>query len=1043
MAKVRRHALSLHPGRHRVSTLPRDGRKQQGTHIVKTTIKKAALRGATCLTACAALMSGGAHAQDSTTPPDDKAETADTIIVTGTRIANPNMTSVSPITVVNAEEVKVQGNTRVEDLLNSLPQVFANQGSTDANGATGIATVDLRDLGAVRTLVLINGRRLGAGDPTNDPDSVAADLNFIPSALIKRIDLQTGGASATYGSDALAGVVNFVLDTEFEGVRLDAQYSMYNHDNDYGNKNYLDALDARNYTPPRGNTVDGMTKNVTLTIGSSMDEGRGHVVAYAGWRKVNPITQGDRDFSYCGYSAGTSSGINYYTCGGSSTSAVGRFRRTTNVGLGATPVYSPTGASYTINPAAPGTFRTYSSARDGYNFNPSNYFQRPDERFTLGGFASYEINDSFKPYLEVMFMDDHTRAQIAASGAFYGTDFFVNCDNPLLSASQATALCGAAAGTSSLQSLYIGRRNVEGGPRVDDLRHTDYRIVAGMKGDIAKGISYDAYGQFWRAILAERYENDFSRVKINRALNVVTGPGGTPVCAAAIPNAAGQVIDPNCQPWDIFTPGGVSQDSINYLQTPGFRSGQTTEYVASGTISADLGTYGLKTPWTDNGAQLAVGAEYRKEVLEINNDSEFLTGDLAGQGNPFGVNNAKGSYTVKEFFGELAIPLVSDVSGIDTLGLNLGYRYSDYSLAGSTDTYKMELEYAPISQVRFRASYNRAVRAPNLTELFAQPTVGLFSGNDPCVGESPDFTAAQCALTGVTGAEYGTLDSNPANQYNRRGSGGVALGNDLKPEKGDTYTVGVVISPIPSASISIDAFRIKVADKLGTIGAQTILNNCGTSGNAFLCGLIERSPGGSLFTGTGFVGDPTLNLGSLETQGIDVTAAYKMDIGASSSLTFDLVGTYLDKYEVQPLAGALDIGKYDCAGLFGATCGTPLPKWRHKARITWAGKGGLSVSAAWRFFSSVDNDQLDKNPLLAGPFAENPDVQKIKDVSYFDLSLAARVNENYTFRLGAQNLLDKTPPVLDSNYSTNGSNTYAQVYDALGRYLYASVTLDF
>jgi outer membrane receptor protein involved in Fe transport len=981
----------------------------------------------------------------------DEAGPEQQIVVTGTRISNPNLTSVSPVTVVSAQEVKSQGTTRVEDLLNSLPQVFASEGSTDANGASGIATVDLRDLGAARTLVLINGRRLGAGDPTD----VVADLNFIPGALIKRVDVLTGGASATYGSDALAGVVNFVLDTKFEGIRLDAQYSFYNHNNDYSESNYDASLAGRNYQPPRGNRADGGTKNVTLVMGAGFDDDRGHVSAYAGWRKVNAVTQGDRDFSYCGYSAGTSSGSDYYTCGGSSTSANGRFRRTKNVGLGSTAVYSPINKlpnngpcpdpdanacrSFTLDPAASQTFRSYSSSRDGFNFNPYNYFQRPDERFTLGGFADYEINEHFKPYLEVMFMDDHTRAQIAPSGAFYGTDFFVNCNNALMSAAQQTELCGANAGTSTIQSVYIGRRNVEGAGRVDDLRHTDYRIVVGMKGDINDVFSYDMSGQYWRAILAERYENDFSRKKINNALNVVTDPSsGQAVCAAFLSGA-----DTNCVPWNIWTPGGVTQAATNYLATPGFRSGQSTEYVASAVISGDLGKMGVQSPWADNGAQIAMGVEYRKEQVELTNDAEFLTGDLAGQGTPFGVRDVNGEYTVKEVFGELSLPLVSGRPGIETLGLSAGYRYSDYSLSGGSSAYKVELEYAPIRQVRFRAGYNRAVRSPNTLELFSQPNVTLFSraNGDPCGGASPSATLAECALTGVAGVDYGSIDNNPASQYNQQTSGNTSL----RPETADTWTLGMVINPMRNLSISVDGYQIKIKDSIGTLGANFILDQCIATANPFYCGKINRSAGGSLWTGDAFVQNWTMNLGSTSTRGIDVTANYKVELGNESSLTFDLVGTYLDRFEVEPLSGALSVGKYDCAGLFGQSCGTPLPKWRHKLRATYSMSNGLSLSAAWRFFKGTENDGNDPNPLLhTGTGTHiNPAVAKLPSVSYFDLSLSARVGDNYTLRVGAQNVFDKTPPVLDSNYSNNGSNVYAQVYDSLGRYVYAAIELNF
>lgn len=956
------------------------------------------------------LLATPAFAQDAA---EEEAPARD-IIVTGTRINNPNLTSVSPVTVVNAAEVKTQGTTRVEDLLNSLPQVFADQGSTDSNGASGTATVNLRNLGANRTLVLVNGRRLGSGDPTDS----AADLNFIPGSLIQRVDILTGGASATYGSDALAGVVNFVMKKDFEGVELDAQVSFYNHDNDFSFSNYDNALAARNYVAPKGNTVDGATKNVTLTVGAGFDDGRGHVTAYAGWRKVNAITQGDRDFSYCAYTASSSG-----SCGGSSTSANGRFRRTVNVGVGSEPVYAPTGSSFTLDPAST-SFRTYSSTRDGFNYNPYNYFQRPDERFTLGAFAEYEINENFKPYLEVMFMDDHTRAQIAPSGAFFGTDFVINCNNPLMSSAQQTSLCGANAGTATIQSVYIGRRNVEGAGRVDDLRHTDYRIVAGMKGDLGDAWTYDLYGQFWRAILVERYENDFSRRKINNALNVVDDGSGNAVCASVLDGT-----DANCVPWNIWSIGGVTQAAVNYLATPGFRQGQSTEYVASVSVSGDLGKYGLQTPWSEEGIQVALGGEYRKERAELTNDIEFSTGDLAGQGTPFGVRDINAGYTVKEAFIEGVMPIASGKPGVEALTLIGGYRYSDYSLSGSTDTYKVQLEYSPVEQVRLRAGYNRAVRAPNNLELFSSPNITLWGGRDPCAGAAPTRSAAECALTGVGSGfgTYGAIDSNPANQYDQRVSGNASL----QPEIGDTWTVGAVLSPMRNLNMTVDFYDIKVKKLISAYGANYILTQC-LDGVTSYCSLVHRSPvSGSLWYGGGFIDNGTLNLGNVRTRGVDVTALYKLELGKGSSLSFDLVGTYLDKYTVTRVEGE---GAVECAGFFGDLCGTPLPKWRHKLRMTWASENGLSVSAAWRFFKGTTNDSA------ASYF---PEVGKIGDVSYFDLSLQARIADNYTLRLGAQNLLDKTPPFLDGNFSNNGSNVYAQVYDSLGRYVYASIQLNF
>ena len=652
-------------------------------------------------------------------------------------------------------------------------------------------------------------------------------------------------------------------------------------------------------------------------------------------------------------------------------------------------------------------------------------------------------------------MDDRSRAQIAPSGAFYATDFAVNCNNPFLTTNDAAKLCGANAGTPTLQSLYIGRRNVEGGTRFNELRHKDYRIVTGMKGEIVKGVTYDAYGQYSNAFLSDVGGGDFSRTRLNRSLNVVNSPiTGQPVCASFLDGT-----DRNCVPYNIFTPGGVTPAAINYLQVPGITTGNTGQIVVSGAITAALGQYGVQSPWSDKGIGLAFGAEYRKDTIDTNKDFEVLTGDLAGAGTPFGTADAHGSTTVKEVFAELNVPLASNRPFFHDLTVNVSGRHSKYNLAGNTNAYKIGAEFAPTSDIRFRASYNRAVRAPNVLELFTPATVGLFSisGNDPCSGGvkigttlKGGATIAQCLNTfgqnfttaQATAALIAGIDPSPARQYNQRTAGNP----NLKPEISDSYTAGVVLTPrfIHGFTASVDGYDIRIKKEIGTVGASFSLAQCISGGNPFFCNSIQRSSDGSLFTGSSFVDNPRLNLGSIRTRGIDVNASYRTPRIFGSTIAFDFVGTYLDKYVVQPIPGVASVGKYDCAGLFGDTCGTPLPKWRHKLRATVAVNNVISISPAWRHFSGVTNDQDSTNSLLGsgpGTSLAGGVTPRIKQQNYFDLAMQAAI-QKYTFRLGAQNILDKQPPITPG-FSNNGSNTYAQVYDSLGRYLYASVTVDF
>ena len=350
------------------------------------------------------------------------------IVVTGSRIPQANLVTTSPVTQVTGEDIKVAGVTRVEDLVTQLPQAFTSQNSTVSNGASGTATVSLRNLGSDRTLVLIDGRRMGYGSPAD----TAADLNQIPGQLVERVEVLTGGASAVYGSDAIAGVVNFIMKKDLEGIQINAQYGFYQHHNDYdGVGNVRAEIERRALTNPAefglpdDNVSDGESRDITVSMGVSSPDGKGHLLAYAGYRSNNPILQGERDYSACTIAAPSAAAPSTYTCGGSGTSAAGQFT-------------DFNGLAYTVSG---NTFVPFSTATGAYNFGPANYYQRPDERYTLGAFGRYEINEHAEAFTQLMFSDYESVAQIAPSGDFFNTGT-LNCGNPLMSAQQKAALEG-------------------------------------------------------------------------------------------------------------------------------------------------------------------------------------------------------------------------------------------------------------------------------------------------------------------------------------------------------------------------------------------------------------------------------------------------------------------------------------------------------------------------------------------------------------------------------------------------------------------------
>jgi len=957
------------------------------------------------------------------------------VVVTGSRIAVPNELSISPITTVTSETIEQTGTTRIEDLLNSLPQVFADQGANVSNGADGTASVDLRGLGSKRTLVLVDGLRLGPGDPRGGNQS---DLNMIPAELIESVELLTGGASSTYGADAVAGVVNFKLQQHFEGVKLTANAGIYNHSND-NTQGVQTVLSDYNQTTGNDfaaapNSVNaGATKDLAFLAGLNSPDGNGNATFYATYRNVAAVLQSKYSYSACTLSSGyvtTNNGA--FNCSGSSTSYPGRFYDLN------------TGSDNTIGT---GNQLTPFTNANRYNYGPLNYYQRPDERYTAGAFLHYDFNEHAQVYANTMFMDDRSVAQIAPSGAFFqGAVYQVNCNNPFLSTSMVTDWCGGVANTALSDPLWIGRRSIEGGPRQDDLEHEDFRVTLGAKGAIDDAWNYDVNYQYAIVDLSDTYYNDVSSSRINNALDVID-VNGVPTCASVVngTNPVNQAILGNCVPWNIFQKGGVTPAAAAYISTPGLLRGKVQQTVVDANFTGDLGKYGVQIPTANSGLHVNVGAEWRDSNSFTQPDEEFQTGDLAGQGGA--TTPVSGVIISREGFVEARLPIFEDKPFAKALDFETGYRYSDYSLGFKTNTYKFGVEFAPIEDVRFRGSFARAVRAPNVGELYAAQSVGLDGTIDPCAGTAPSATLAQCERQGVTPAQYGHILANSAAQYN-----GLTGGNpDLQPETALTTSFGISLTPsfIPNFRAQFDYSDIKIENVISTIGANNILNYCDSSG--LFCNLIHRDSRGTISSPQGYVIDALANVGGLETKVLDVDLSYAFDIGAFGKIRSAFVGTYLAAFKTTAVQSSPGTA-YDCAGYYGPSCGTPDFRWRHTLRNTWSTPwSGLDLSVAWRFFSAVTLDELSPNAnisaapgnTIANGYISNTDA-RLSSRSYIDLTAAVKVGEKVTVRLGVNNVLDKDPPLVGTTNLVGGNgNTFPQIYDSLGRYLFANVTAQF
>ncbi|MGQ0800024.1 MAG: TonB-dependent receptor domain-containing protein [Pseudomarimonas sp.] len=936
------------------------------------------------------------------------AETLDTVTVTGTRIKSQAITASSPVVEIQREEFQYSGATRVEDLVNQYPQLSPAFDSFNNNPSTGYPTVDLRGLGPQRTLTLVNGFRLATGALE------VADISIVPSALISRVDVLTGGASAVYGSDAIAGVVNFVLDTEFEGVSISAGYSAYQHDNE--NEFMQTRLRERGFNVPDGSSgFDGISKNVDLAIGSSFADGAGHAMAWLTWRDNDPLFQGQRDYSSCALGQEIRFGRNpRIFCGGSNTNAAGNFYfYQPSVGAGTPASLNPNG-SFNAAYGAP------------YNYAPINYYQRPDERYTFGSSLKYEVNEHFKPYLESMMVNRQDSTQIAESGAFFTLISGLNCNNPLIGTACADLGFDPADGPVD---VYVAKRNVEGGPRIRVDENNAFRVVAGAEGAITDSWSYNASFLYGRTSDESQGFNDFITTRIRSAIL------GCPTGSFA-----------GCIPYRVFVPGGVTQAAADALAGISIQETDTSLTVVNAYVTGDLG-FGLPSAKGDT-VSLVAGFETRRDEYTFAADSISATGGFAGAGSSATPVDAE--IKVKELFAEANIPIISDAGMLQSLVVDLGYRNSDYELAGKSDTYKIGAG-ADFGTFRIRGGFNHAIRAPGTNDLFAVQSLALFGGADGCAGATPEFTLAQCQNTGVTAAQYGNIPNNSAAQYNQFIGGNP----NLKPESADSITFGFAVTPIENLQLTIDYYDIQLEETIGTIGAQTILDFCARTGNPTLCQNIRRGASGDLFRGSdpataGFVRNLTDNFGEQTFRGIDLGANYRFDVlGGSLSTAFQ--GSYLLEQEFNPLPGVNEDAIFDCVGKLNPQCQTP--EFRSITNVRFA-RDWYTVGLRWRYFDGLSYETDAGTPIITErlncavgtpvvPANSLPCLGTggIGSYSYFDLSASAFIGEYGEFTVGINNVADKEPPLVGISLALNGNAPGG--YDQAGRYFFSSFTVKF
>lgn len=951
-----------------------------------------------------AMIASPALAQDADVSTEETAE-SEAIVVTGSRITNPNLELSSPVSVVSADDIAFQQPVSVEQVLRQLPSAVPSIGAQTNNGNNGSARINLRGLGTNRNVVLLNGRRV----TPRDTDAVV-DLNVIPVALLQRVDVLTGGASTVYGADAISGVVNFITRDNFDG--FDARFA-------------------------QGITEEGDGENfrADLTMGASFDDGRGNAVLNFSYVKTNPVLQGDRDFSLVSLSSVTGN-----------------------------PEGSPTAVPASISfpfigrVTPDGQFAA--GAQNNFNFNPINLFQTPQDLYSIYTQANYEITDGVEAYAEGMYVKSVVEVNLAQSGSF-GNTVTTPLNSPFLSTQQRTFLCNAAvgaagsgipAGTDCNAAIAAGtpvnvavlRRFTEAGPRVQRFETDSFNLTAGLRGGITETINWDVHGTYGRS--------NGSEVRtgwglLSRLRSAVAG------CPAG--SAAG------CVPFNLFgQEGSITPEMFAFIDVPTRAFRETTFLNVSGTVDGDIG---VSTPFAETPIGFALGAEYRRYTAGSEGDGlSRVPGEVLGAG--AAALPLSGEFDSKEVFLEVVAPLVEDKPFFYNLTFEGGVRYADYSTVGGTFTWKAGGSWSPIEDIKFRGVYTQAIRAPNIAELFQPQVTGLTGRTtDPCQGtiaqitargaNFPDLCRAQLALVGAPTSLLGNIPGPAAGQIQQTTGGNP----DLDAEEARTLTAGVVFTPdiLTNFVFSVDYFRIKVTDAITTPTQGDIIDGCfqptpvpGT------CAATRRNPlDGSLSGPATTTFGPFLglsNLGTIETSGLDfvLNAAQDFDFG-QLSLGVNATYTFENLFQATPRS----INR-ECVGYFSVNCGNPQPEFSAITRLTYTSPSrGTDISLFWRYLSAVEVEPAAPNPQLpigtpttAGPTAFLEAFRTNDAANYFDLALRQSVLENITLTLSINNLLDRDPPIVGAQAGgagPNSGNTFPAVYDPLGRRFVLGVQFSF
>ncbi|WP_343856879.1 TonB-dependent receptor domain-containing protein [Aliiglaciecola litoralis] len=939
-------------------------------------------------------------------------EDVEKISITGSRILAPGVESSSPIFSLDSEQIGYLQQPEFERIIRSLPATIPADGGNVNNGTAGAATIDLRGLGAQRNLVLLNGKRMV---PFNFNGQV--DTANIPTALIDRIDVVTGGASAVYGSDAISGAVNVILKNDFQGIALDLNHS-------------------------QSGDSDGDQDNMSLTIGANFDEDKGNAVLSISWMDRDSVLLGDRSLGLFGINSNSGSGYQEFLNGDVATPPP--------AGCGGPSVVDITGSGSTT--AIPTRFELIGTGVNGqfredgtigpncslFNFNPFNYYQTPAQRYGATALANYEVNEHLEFYSSFNFTNTTVVQQVAPSGTF-GSSFDLPLYNPLIGDQALAFILDGANGavadgtlvdggswtdannngvvdTEDSLNVRLRRRTLELGERSERYDSELWQINAGVRGLFFGDWDYDfsyQYGEANRTTVRDGYTN---LGNIQNALDTRDGV----TCA----------VGGTCVPIDLFGGFGTITDAAAaYSKAIALQQQKYEQEIISLVLTGPVDIIELPTA----GAPLAMsfGYEHRVETGILEPDECLKETPASCQGGAGGnLLPIKGGFKVDEFYFEGILPLLDGMAFAESMDLEFGFRSSDFDTIGTADSWKFGFNWRPVDSLLLRVMTQRANRAPNVGEIASPVTSGLDNAViDPCSVANAgniDATLTQlCISTGMTAAQVGVIPDIISGQINT--FNGSSPTNPPGPEEADTFTAGFVWTPdfdwANDFTFSVDYYDIDISGIIGNFSAQEILDSCYINGDTAECAKINRV-GGDLTGSAAGVNQFTTNLKYLRAEGIEIGFNFNLDLEDMGNLSFS---GNINKYLTQESQSSETVPVLDCKGYYGTSC-DPLSDLRWIQRTTWQYED-ITVSLLWRHINSVDVEPGERSLRFEA-------FRSIDSYDYFDLFASYNVTEYATVTAGVDNLFDKEPPVLGNDIgdtSSNSGNTFPSNYDVLGR----------